>query len=162
MTLGAEMLIAGGVADDTDAAAARIAAALDDGSALERFRRVVEAQGGDPAVCDEPERVLPRAAHRVPVPAPRSGYVTAVATDEVGIAALVLGAGRRRREDGIDPAVGIELAVRIGDRLDAGEPLGYLHHNDVGADDAARRLVAAYTLADAPTTAAPLILEVMR
>ncbi len=162
VALGAEMLVNAGVATTSEDGATRMAAALDDGSGLEVFRRVVEAQGGDPRVCDDPAAVLPAPRHRVPVPAPASGIVTAVAADEVGIAALLLGAGRRRKEDGIDPAVGIEEACRVGDRVEAGQPLAYLLHNDAGVDDATARLTAAYSIGDAAPPPVDLILEVMR
>lgn len=162
VALGAEMLALAGVVADRDAGAARIERALDDGSALDLFRRMVEAQGGDPRVADAPAEVLPRARHRVPVPAPRAGYVTACAADEIGMAALVLGAGRRRKEDAVDPAVGVVMAVSVGDRVDAGAPLAHLLHNGTGAEEAARRVAAACTIGDEPPGDRPLVLEVLR
>jgi len=160
--LGAEMLLLGGVDDDPDRAAARIAASLDDGTALELFRRLVEAQGGDPRVCDDPDAVLPKAPSRTPVPAATSGYITDCAADEIGVAALVLGAGRRRKEDVVDPSVGIELACRIGHRVEAGQPLAYLIHRDTGVDDAARRVGRAYSIGEQPPPARELVLEALR
>ena len=154
ITLGAEMLAAGGVANPVEGAL-RIASALDDGSALDLFRRLVEAQGGDPKVVDDPEGTLPQAAHRVPVPAPRSGRIAAIEGQGVGLAALVLGGGRQLKEDVLDPAVGIELAHRVGDEVEAGEPLAWLHHNDRGVEEAHARLLAAFTLADAGDSPSP-------
>src|SRR5690606_9743061 len=103
VTLGAEMLALSGVARDVPDGRARMEKVLADGSALELFRKVVEAQGGDARVVDRPEEVLPQAARRTPVPAPESGTVRALSARQIGMAALMLGAGRRRVEDRIDP-----------------------------------------------------------
>ena len=160
--LGAEMLRMGGVATDDADGAKRIARALDDGSALEVFRRVVEAQGGDPNVVDDPEGVLPRAAHTLEVRADRSGYVTAIAADGVGVAALVLGAGRRAKEDHVDPSVGIEIAARVCAKVNAGDVLAVLLHNDLGVDQARALTQNAFTIGDAAPQEAGRVLEVLR
>ncbi len=146
VALGAEMLLCGGACATAQEGGDRVAAALDDGSALDVFRRMVEAQGGDPRVADEPRAVLPRGRSLTAVPAPASGWVNAIAADEIGTAALMLGAGRRRKEDRIDPGVGIEIARRRGEEVSAGEPLVYLVHNDRGIEDAAERVLRAYTI----------------
>ena len=154
VVLGGEMLVLAGFADDAATGQALIARTLDDGSALAVFRRVVAAQGGDPDVCDAPERVLPQAARRIPLPAPRAGVVHALEADEVGMAALVLGAGRRTKEDVLDPAAGIVLACKPGDRVAAGQPLAELHTNlpdgDPRVADATARFLAAVELRDHP------------
>jgi pyrimidine-nucleoside phosphorylase len=160
--LGAEMLVLGGIASDAADGARRIGKSLDDGSALAVFRRLVEAQGGDPRVCDDPRGVLPIASERVPVAATASGYITACAADEIGVAALVLGAGRRTKEDSVDPSVGIEMACNVGDRVEPGQPLAYLIHAGRGVDEATRRAAAAFTISDEPPPARDLILEVLR
>jgi pyrimidine-nucleoside phosphorylase len=166
VTLGAEMLVLAGLASDADDGRARVARALDDGSALEVFRQVVEAQGGDPRVVDDPGGVLPQATRRTPVLAAEAGTVRAMAARDIGMAALLLGAGRRRVEDTIDPAAGIELAVHLGDRVERGEPLAFLLSTRAGDGDiaAARDMVAgAYRLG--PATSVPRtswVLEVLR
>jgi pyrimidine-nucleoside phosphorylase len=119
--LGAEMLVLGGVAKDPAEGRARIEKALADGSALEVFRKVVEAQGGDPRVCDAPGSVLPRPAHRSEVTL-RPGRIVAIDSERLGIAALVLGAGRRTKEDKIDPAAGIVLDAYLGEVIEPGAP----------------------------------------
>jgi len=167
VVLGGEMLALAGVVADPAAGQARIAAALDDGSALACFRRVVAAQGGDPEVCDRPEAVLPRARRQVPIAAPRSGAIAAVAAEDVGMAALVLGAGRRTKDDVIDFGAGFELRCRPGDRIEAGQPLAVMH-TDHGDDDprvveATARLRAAIVIADdAPAPRPTRVLEVLR
>ena len=160
--LGAEMLLCGDSCAVADEGAGRIAAALDDGAALDVFRRMVEAQGGDPRVADKPRAVLPRGRERTAVPAPANGFVTAIAAREIGTAALMLGAGRRRKEDRIDPGVGIEIACRVGDEVTAGDPLAYLVHNDRGVEDATARLRGAFRVGPRAPERSPRVLEVMR
>ncbi len=162
LALGAEMLLCGGACGTAEDGAGRIAAVLDDGSALDVFRRMVAAQGGDPRVADDPRAVLPRGRSLTAVPAPASGFVTAIAADEIGTAALMLGAGRRRMDDRVDPGVGIEIARRAGEEVTAGEPLVYLVHNDRGLEDAAERVLRAYEIGPQAPAAAPRVLEVMR
>ncbi|MCA9525972.1 MAG: thymidine phosphorylase, partial [Myxococcales bacterium] len=152
LTLARVMLELGG-ADPDEAERA-----LDDGRALARFRTVVEAQGGDPHLVDHPEK-LPKAPKIEPFLAPRAGYVSAIDTRMVGLAALVLGAGRQQAEDAVDPRVGLVLAHRLGDYVEAGEPLLWIHHADVGVDDARRRLEAAWQIGDAPPAVRPLVLD---
>lgn len=160
--LGAEMLLLGGGARTEAEALARIEASLDGGAALDLFRQLVAAQGGDARVCDDPDAVLPRAAHRQPVPAPRDGHVAAIAARDVGIAGLHLGAGRRTKEDVIDPAVGVEIVCGVGESVTKGEPLAYLHHNGRGVDRAHQLIQDAYELADRPATVGSRIIEVLR
>lgn len=159
LALGAEMLVLGGVATTQEDARARLVAAIDDGSALRKLEEIVEAQGGDPRALTDHSR-LPRARHRVNVVAPRSGWVASIQTDEVGRAAMLLGAGRQKVDDVVNPAAGIELHCRLGDRLEAGQLLAVLHTDSLEVVEAAKqRLVSAYTLAEEPAAAGPLIAE---
>lgn len=165
--LGAEMLLAGGAVDDADAGARRIEGVLDDGSALELFRKLVEAQDGDPRVVDDPAGVLPGAAHREDIVAPRGGRVASIDALGIGLAGLDLGAGRQRKEDAVDPGVGLELLRHVGDSVEAGEPLVRLVHNGRGVDAARRRVEAAYRIddpldGDTGDRPASRILEVLR
>jgi pyrimidine-nucleoside phosphorylase len=138
VVLGGEMLVLGGVASDGADGQARIARALDDGSALAVFRQVVAAQGGDPRVCDAPADVLPRAAAIRPVPAPTAGVVVAIDAEALGIAGLHLGAGRRTKEDAVDPATGIVVEAAVGTAVAAGQPLCAVHLGPALAADPAR------------------------
>ena len=119
-------------APDTAPAEARRRAeeALDSGAALERFVRLVEAQGGDPTTVDEPSR-LATASVRDTVTAARSGTVIRVAARALGDGVVALGGGRRRVEDAIDPGVGFEVLVEPGDEVSAGDPLGVVHARTV-------------------------------
>ena len=152
LRLAEEMLALGGV-DPAEAARA-----LDDGRALEVFRKVTAAQGGDVAVIDNPD-LLPKAPVVEPFLAPADGYVTSIDAQQVGLAALMLGAGRQQASDAVDPRVGLVLGARVGDRVSKGEPLLWLHHDQVGLEDARRRLTAAYRFGDAPVSATPLIID---
>ncbi|MGZ5212711.1 MAG: thymidine phosphorylase [Actinomycetota bacterium] len=141
-----------------DEAVARAERALDGGEALERFRRMVEAQGGDPHVVDAPEAVLPKAPVVLPIEADRDGTLAAVDAEAIGSASVALGAGRIRKGDPIDPAVGIVVHRKIGDRLIAGEPVGDVHARSTeDAAEAARRVLAAFTLTDGDVQPPPLV-----
>ena len=140
-------------------ARARASAALDDGSALDRFARMVEAQGGDPRVADDPASILPRAGTIVPLVADRAGTVTAMAVEEIGLAAGALGAGRMRKRDPIDPAVGIVIRPKIGDRVEVGEIIGEIHaRSEAEAEGAVRRTLGALSLGGGPASLPGLVL----
>jgi pyrimidine-nucleoside phosphorylase len=132
--------------------------ALDDGRALECFRKVVVAQGGDVRQVDDPGR-LPRAPHVEPFLAPHDGYITEIDTRAVGLAALVLGAGRQQHADAVDPRVGLMIQKRLGDPVVAGEPILWIHHAGTGLEDARARLTAAWHIGEAPPAPRPLILD---
>jgi len=141
-------------------ALAEAAAALDDGSALDRFARMVEAQGGDPRVAEDPGSVLPRAPVVFPLRADRAGTVTAMDAEDVGLAAGALGAGRVRKGDPIDPAVGIVIRPKIGDRVEAGDEIGEVHaRTEEAAEEAGRRTLAALTLGEGPAAPPPLVIR---
>jgi len=160
LTLGAHMLVLGEAADTFEEAKRTLRAKLDSGEALRKFAEFVEAQGGDARIVDDPS-LLPTAPRVVPVPAPRSGYVEAIRAEELGTAAMWLGAGRATKDATIDLAVGMRLRKRIGDRVEAGEPLAELHVGDATADatvaEASRKAIAAFEVADARTAAPPLV-----
>jgi len=146
--LGAEMLVLGGVAKTLDDGRGQIAATLDDGRAMKKFAEIIAAQGGDARVTTDRSR-LPHAPKKQDVAAPRDGVVSAVDAEKVGVASMLLGGGRARSADAIDPRVGLAVHARIGDRVQKGQALFTLHHDDKGRDDAARMLVEAVTIGDA-------------
>jgi pyrimidine-nucleoside phosphorylase len=162
VALTAEMLLLAGLAPGLAAARARVERAVADGSGLDRFRAIVAAQGGDPRAVDDPAR-LPRAAAVVPVEAPADGVVEAIDAEAVGLAAMALGAGRARVEDRVDPAVGVVLAAKVGDRVARGQPLCHVHRNPGGEAQplVAARLLAAYRIGQGPAATTPLVLERM-
>jgi len=134
--------------------------ALTSGAGLEVFRKMVEAQGGDPAVCDTPETILASAQVRTAWPAPESGIVSDVDAEAIGRAVLVLGGGRTKAEDDIDPAVGISQLVQIGESVSKGDPLMRIHSNDPQRLAQATELLQdAVTLSDTAPAASSIILE---
>jgi pyrimidine-nucleoside phosphorylase len=168
--LGAEMLVLGGVARDPADGRARIERALADGSALEVFRRLVLAQGGDPRVCDAPGSVLPKARHRDELTLP-PGRIAAIDSEALGIAALILGAGRRTTDDVIDPAAGLVVDGYAGELVERGGPPQVILCHDLSPGDPrlaeARAMVErAFVIEppDAPAAPPPgsRILEVLR
>ena len=137
---------------------ARAAAAIDSGHALEALRRMVEAQGGDPRVVDDPKDVLPTAPVTMPIECPRPGVLGAVDAEMLGRASMELGAGRRRKGDPVDPAVGIVFHPKVGDRLEAGMPLGTVHARTAdGAWACVDQVLSAITLTDGPVDVPPLV-----
>lgn len=121
------------------------------GEALECFRKNVEAQGGDPRVCDEPRRILPLTEDSFKVESPRSGFITRVDTQEIGHAIAEAGGGRVRVEDQIDPTVGFLTEVKIGSEVAAGDLIGTVWCGDPGRGQQARaRIQAAYLISDDP------------
>ena len=147
--LGGEMLRLTGLASDDADGATQIADALDSGRALQLFGEMVAAQGGDRSQIDNPES-LPTAPHKRALQAPRAGYVHQVRAYEIGRAGMVLGAGRARKEDPVDPAVGLELCVRVGDKVDAGQDLAYLLYRDRGLERATGLAMTALIIDDQP------------
>ncbi len=160
LELTAEMLVQGRVAPDLAAARGRVAAAIADGRGLAKLEEIVRAQGGDPAVLRDPER-LPRAPITYDVPAPSAGFVAEIDAEAIGLAAVALGAGRARVEDAVDPAVGIVVAKKLGDRVERGEPLCTVHAGDRSEprERIAARVAAAYRIGVAAPAGRPLILE---
>jgi thymidine phosphorylase len=143
---------------DAAAARAEAVAALEDGSGREAFRRMVAAQGGDPRVVDDPDEVLPSAPLRRPIVAPRSGTLVATDAAALGEAARALGAGRARPGDRIDPAVGIVLTPKVGERLEDGQPIGEVHARDEDAAAAAATAVTrALVIGDHTAAPPPLV-----
>jgi pyrimidine-nucleoside phosphorylase len=162
LQLGAEMLILGGVTADLDDALQRIRHARRSGAGLERLRKCIELQRGDPRVVDDLER-LPRARFQRVIAAERTGFLSAVNAEQIGIAAMLLGAGRASVADRIDHAVGVTVRARIGDELVAGAPLAVLCYNDERALAAAEAtLRAAFSIGDRPVTPPPLVYDVLR
>jgi pyrimidine-nucleoside phosphorylase len=160
--LSAHMLMLAGLENSLPAAHRRLQAALSSGEALACFQRNVEAQGGDPRVCDDPARFLPLARESVRVESPRSGYITRVNTTEIGHAIAAIGGGRVRIEDSIDPSVGFLAEAKVGDQVGPSRPLGVVQCDDSSkAQQAATRIRAAYEIGDEPPEPLQLIKEVI-
>lgn len=160
--LGTVMLQLGGVTQDRGLARSLLEQTITDGTALEKFAEVIEAQSGDPRIIEDPA-LLPQPGHRTHVPSPNSGVVTRCDALSIGLAALRLGAGRARKEDTIDPAVGITVLAKVGDRVAAGEPLATVAWNDSARLEAATPLLeSAWEIGDEAPPEAPVVLEEIR
>jgi pyrimidine-nucleoside phosphorylase len=139
-------------------ARARAEEALASGRGAETFARMVEAQGGDPRIVEDPWAVLPRASTVTAIASDRSGWLTAVDAEAVGRAAIGLGAGRRKKGDPIDPAVGLTLRAKVGDRIDAGAEIGEVHARDEeAASRAAEEVLGAVSISDEAAEPPPLV-----
>lgn len=145
MTLGSQMLIAGGKAKDDNEAKDMLQKVIEDGSALKKLAEFVEAQGGDAGAVYDTSK-LPKASIIEPVTAPESGYISKIACAEVGICSLILGGGRETKESEIDLAVGIVLTKKVGDKVNKGDVIAYIHANDrKKLENAKERFLKAYT-----------------
>jgi pyrimidine-nucleoside phosphorylase len=155
--LGAELLVLGGLATNRDAARRAMEVAISSGRAAEKFREVVEAQGGDPRVADDPS-LLPQAAQCELFVAPHGGFVAAVDPRRVGFGVIELGGGRSRPGDPLDHSVGFVVAVRPGDLVREGEPLAtIMARDDAGIEAGRRALRRAIVIADEADFPLPLI-----
>ena len=148
----------GGVSASVEDGKRLAAEIIASGSGLEKFRQMVRLQGGDARVVDDPGR-LPQAKHKTDVPSPREGFVVGIQCEQVGIASMLLGGGREKKEDSIDPAVGVVLHKKVGDRVARSEPLCTIHYNSETRVGAARQMLeASYEMAERPPASArPLV-----
>jgi pyrimidine-nucleoside phosphorylase len=158
LRLAQEMLVLCGVAREPFEAEARLAQALESGRAVERAEAMVQAQGGDPRVVTDPA-LLPRASVQTAVRAPRPGHVGAIDARAIGDLLVDMGAGRRRTEDVVDPAVGIRFLRKTGDAVREGETVAVVEARREAADWAVRA-AAAYAIQDVPPGRTPLVLDV--
>ncbi len=150
LELAGWMLQLGGVSDTVAEGRQQSDKLLSSGKALDTFRRMVELQGGEPRVVDDAKR-LPQAPHTATISSAKDGYLASVQCEQVGTACVILGGGRERKEDSVDPAVGIVLHKKVGDRISAGEPLATIHYNaETKAARARQLLEASFQIADAP------------
>lgn len=151
LTLGSHMLVLGGKADSAEEAKDILKSKLSSGEALAKFKEFVAAQGGDPAVGDDPN-LLQVSSRHVTVPAPRGGYVGHITAEEIGLAAMELGAGRETKESVIDLSVGVQLLRKTGDAVQEGEGLAVLYAKEGQSQEAldriAKRVQNAYLLQD--------------
>ncbi|KWO59533.1 thymidine phosphorylase [Burkholderia territorii] len=156
MALSTQLLVTGGLARDVADARTMLLQVLDSGAAAERFARMVAALGGPADLIEAPARHLARADVIVPVPSPASGVVKRVDCRALGLAVVALGGGRTRAEDAIDHRVGLTALAEIGQRVEAGQPLGYVHaRDDAAAARAVEEVRQSYVLGetgDAPPT----------
>ena len=150
LRLGAQLLIASGLAKTPEEGEAMLRKALADGSGLEKLRQMILAQGGDASVCDHPETLADAPIVR-DIPAGKAGFVAHMDTQQLGYASQELGAGRKQKTDEIDPRVGFIMRCRVGDRVEKGQPVCTVYAANEKTYETARRMIEnAVTLSDAP------------
>jgi pyrimidine-nucleoside phosphorylase len=156
LVVAGHMLTLGGAADDPEHGRQLAAEALEDGRALDKFRLLVEAQGGEPLWVDEPGN-LPQASLIEQVEASHSGVLAEINARQVGLAVVGLGGGRQKKGDPIDPAVGVLIHHNVGDEVNAGQPLFEVHANDQAKLAEARQMIlAAHRIVEGPVEPLPL------
>lgn len=147
LTLGSQMVVLAKKAETLDEAREKLIDVMKNGKALQKFKDFLQNQGGDSSVADNPEK-LPQAAYKIDVPAKEAGVVSEIVADQIGVAAMLLGAGRATKEDKIDLAVGIMLRKKVGDAVEKGEPLVTLYANRENVDDVITKVYENIRIAD--------------
>jgi pyrimidine-nucleoside phosphorylase len=161
LELAARMIFLGKKAPSLEEARHIAETKIVDGSAYKRFKQVVQAQGGNAQALDRFE-LLPNATGMREITAPRAGYVTAIAAEDIGRASTMMGAGRNRKDDAIDPAVGVILEVKIGEKVDSGAVLCRLYYTrEDGLEEAAEMVEDAFRISQSKPEPRELILEVI-
>ncbi|GLF89418.1 pyrimidine-nucleoside phosphorylase [Bacillus safensis] len=161
LTLGSQMVVLAKKADTLDEAREKLIEVMKNGKALEKFKEFLENQGGDSSIVEQPEK-LPQAPYKIEVPAKESGVVAEIVADEIGVAAMILGAGRATKEDDIDLSVGIMLNKKVGDRVEKGDSLVTLHANREDVANVMEKIYDNIRIADhadAPTLIHTVITE---
>jgi thymidine phosphorylase len=144
------MLHLGGVAGSVAEGKSQSEKLIASGEGFDIFRKMVELQGGDPRTIDDPKR-LPQAQQSMAVLSEKSGFLTSIQCEQIGTACVILGGGRERKEDSVDPAVGIVLHKKVGDAVASGESLATIYHNEEARAARAKRLIKeSYRIEDSP------------
>ncbi len=160
-TLGAYMLVLAKVADDFEEGVQKIREAIKSGAALDKLRVFIENQGGDKNIVDD-YSLLPQAKNIEAVKSHKSGYISKIEAEEVGMAAMILGAGRETKEDILDMAAGIVLEKKVGDYVNEGDVLAYIHYNREDKFESAKeRFINAYEIIDEKVDSRKLIYGVV-
>jgi pyrimidine-nucleoside phosphorylase len=156
LTLGSHMAVLSGVASNEQEARELLAKSISNGQALEKFKTFISEQGGDASVVDHPE-MLPQAKFKIEVPSKEAGFIAKIAAENMGLAAMLLGAGRATKESKIDLAVGIVLHKKIGDRVEAGESLATIHANNESVEQVVAKIFESVQIQASPVTPPPLL-----
>ncbi|MED4400795.1 pyrimidine-nucleoside phosphorylase [Metabacillus fastidiosus] len=156
LTLGSHMVYLANKASSFEEARKMLTDAIESGKAIETMKAFLQAQGGDPAVVDQVEK-LPQAEYKIKLEAKESGYISEIIANEIGTAAMILGAGRETKESKIDLSVGIELHKKVGDRVEQGDTLVTIHSNRENVEDVKKKLYESIKISGTHIQAPPLI-----
>lgn len=160
MTLGSHMLVLAKKTDTLAEAKEMLQEAISSGKAFEQFKVFVESQNGDSSVIDNPKK-LPTAKYKVDILSEYDGFVSEIEADEIGTAAMLLGAGRATKTSEIDLAVGIELRKKIGDKVKVGEPIATIYANQEDIEASKQKILASYNFSASEVKAPTLIYDVI-
>ncbi|WP_419961879.1 pyrimidine-nucleoside phosphorylase [Psychrobacillus sp. BM2] len=160
LTLGSQMVVVGEKAKTLEEAREMLLAVIKDGSALEIFKQFIKWQGGNEKIVDDIS-LLPQASYKFEVPASKDGFITFMEADEIGTAAMLLGAGRATKESEIDLAVGIVLNKKVGDAVSKGDSLATIYANREDVQEVMDKLTQFIDIESAKKDAPPLIYEVI-
>ena len=162
LELSARMLLLTGKSDDFESAKQICTSRVESGEALERLRLNVQCQGGDPSICDDPERLFSKEIVELPIRAETPGFLNSVDTQVLGNAVSSIGGGRIKADDGVDHAVGFSSELKIGDAVKAGDTIGVLYcRNADDAANAASKIREAYVLSESVVTPPHLIRRII-
>ncbi len=148
LVLGSQMAYLGGVASSLEEARAMLEENIKNGKALEKFKTFIEAQGGNPEVVDRPEELLPQAEFKIEVKADEAGVISKINADELGVAAMLLGAGRETMDSELDLAAGLMLHKKIGDAVELGETIVTIYSNKENVDASIKKIKDNIELSD--------------
>ena len=157
--LGGEMLLLAGVVPSLEEGRMKIKEAIENGQGTANFKKLIESQEGNPKIVDQPD-LLPTTSKTKEIVLPEKGWVKRIHAQKIALAAFVLGAGRMKVEDKIDPRVGIEMLKKVGQRVQEGEPVVRMHYSE-NSDlvEAEKRILEAFHIDDIPPQPEPLIWE---
>ena len=150
LTLGSQMVVLAKKAKSLEEARKMLLEVIKNGKALDKFKVFIKNQGGDESIVDNPDK-LPQAKYKIDVPALTSGFVSNMVADEIGIAAMLLGAGRATKEDKIDLAVGLMLRKKVGDKVEKGETLVTIYANRENVEDVKAKIYENISISDHAT-----------
>lgn len=156
LTLGSQMVILAGKAKTSEEAKEMLLDAIHSGKALAKFKEFLANQGGDASIVDDLTK-LPQAKYKIELPAKQSGYISKMVADEIGVASMILGAGRATKEDVIDLAVGLVLHKKVGDKVEEGESILTIYSNRENVKDVKQKLYDNIFIAD--TATAPTLIH---
>lgn len=156
LTLGSQMVILAGKAKTSKEAKEMLLDAIHSGKALAKFKEFLANQGGDASIVDDLTK-LPQAKYKIELPAKQSGYISRMVADEIGVASMILGAGRATKEDVIDLAVGLVLHKKVGDKVEEGESILTIYSNRENVEDVKQKLYDNIFIAD--TATAPTLIH---
>ncbi|HWI49229.1 MAG TPA: pyrimidine-nucleoside phosphorylase [Rummeliibacillus sp.] len=160
LTLGSQMVVLGGHANTIEEARKQLEEVIANGAALDVFKKFIKGQGGNPAVIDDPS-LLPQAQYTSEVPAKEAGFISHIVADEIGTAAMLLGAGRATKESEIDLAVGLVLRKKVGDAVQAGESLVTIYSNREDVKEVVDKIYSNIVISSAEVKAPKLIEDII-